>query len=42
MDLYNSGESVRNEFLDNWDNNYKRHQILRGNSFNSDRISNFI
>ncbi len=32
MDLYYSGEVCAKEFLKNFDNNYKRHQILRGDS----------
>jgi len=31
MDLYNSGEVCACEFLKNWESNYKKHGILRGN-----------
>lgn len=30
--LYNSGECCANEFLKTWSNNYRKHQLLRGNS----------
>ena len=33
MDLYNSGEACAEEFLKSFENNYKKHQILRSNSF---------
>lgn len=33
IDLYNSGESCAKDFLKNWDNDYKRYQMLRSNSF---------
>ncbi len=29
--LYNSGEVCATEFLKNWENNYRKHKILRGN-----------
>ena len=33
IDLYNSGEICAKDFLINWDNNYKKHKILRSNSY---------
>ncbi len=39
MDLYNSGESCAKEFLETWDNDFKKHRLLRGDSLNNS--SNF-
>jgi NTE family protein len=33
MDLYNSGENCAKEFLNSFENNYKRHLILRSNFY---------
>jgi len=33
MDLYNSGETCAKEFLENWDEDYRKHRLMRGNSF---------
>ncbi|MBW9159145.1 patatin-like phospholipase family protein [Clostridium tagluense] len=33
MDLYNSGEACACEFLKNWEVNYKKHSLLRSNSY---------
>ena len=38
MELYNSGELCASEFLENWENNYKKHKILRNNSIKADNI----
>jgi len=33
MDLYNSGETCAKEFLENWDEDYRKHRLMRENSF---------
>ena len=33
MSLYNSGKACAKEFLENWDNDYKRFKSMRSNSF---------
>ncbi|MBZ9687281.1 patatin-like phospholipase family protein [Clostridium estertheticum] len=33
MDLYNSGVVCAKEFLESWENNYKKHSLLRSNSY---------
>lgn len=33
IDLYNSGEICAIKFLEKWDNNYRKHKVLRGNTF---------
>ncbi|WP_291643587.1 patatin-like phospholipase family protein [Clostridium sp.] len=33
MSLYNSGEICAKEFLENWETNYRKHEILRSNSY---------
>jgi len=36
-DLYHSGEVCAVKFLKNWENDFKKHRIMRGNSLNNDR-----
>lgn len=39
MNLYHSGETCAKEFLKSFENNYKRHKILRGSTLNNHIIS---